>query len=464
MRIVVCIKIVEGELNPFDACALEAALRIEGGEVTVLSMSPLSAAEKLRALTRLGVKEVILLSDKLFAGSDTLATSYILSKQLQKMEYDLILCGRQSIDGDTAQVGPALAAKLGLGLITNVLEITSLTEQSIACHTRMGEEEANLPALLTVERINTLRFPSIRSRLGEITVIDNAALGADPAKCGLSGSPTRVLKVTENRSGLRKCRYVKPEELKNLLKELSKADQADENTIALPCEKRMKSVVAVGDTVLPVAEALGETVTQIAPDTPEHMAEAIRNVTPDAVLWNADLWGRKYAPMVAAMLDVGLCADCTSLETDGEQLVMIRPAKGGNVMGRIVSLTKPQMATVRCETQGGELMLAGGRGVAEQYELFCSLAKYLGAEIAASRALVDKNVASYSAQVGLTGKRAAPRIYLAIGISGAVQHTCAIEGAGAVIAVNPDRNAPIFAHADYGVIGTLEDIARVLMS
>ena len=123
MRIVVCIKIVEGELNPFDACALEAALRIEGGEVTVLSMSPMSAAEKLRALTRLGVKEVILLSDKAFAGSDTLATSYILSRQLQKMEYDLILCGRQSIDGDTAQVGPALAAKLGLGLITNVLEI-----------------------------------------------------------------------------------------------------------------------------------------------------------------------------------------------------------------------------------------------------------------------------------------------------------------------------------------------------
>ena len=215
MKIAVCVKIVDGELNPFDECALEAALCVENGSVSVVSMCPPSAAEKLCSLTRLGVKKVFLLSDRAFAGSDTLATAYILSCQLKKMNPDLIFCGRQTIDGDTAQVGPCLATLMGIGLITNVMSIDKVSDE-IRCTTRMGEESAKLPALVTVERINTLRFPSIRSKLGGIEVLDNSAVGADVKRCGLSGSPTKVIKTFENNSGTRKCKFIEPAEILSL--------------------------------------------------------------------------------------------------------------------------------------------------------------------------------------------------------------------------------------------------------
>ena len=114
MKILVCVKVIQGEINPFDESALECALSLSN-DVTVISMGPESSKPALHKLTRLGAK-VILISDSIFAGSDTLATSYVLSKQIKKMDYDLILCGRQSIDGDTAQVGPMLSAKLGIPL------------------------------------------------------------------------------------------------------------------------------------------------------------------------------------------------------------------------------------------------------------------------------------------------------------------------------------------------------------
>lgn len=114
MKILVCVKVVKGELNPFDESALECALQLSD-DVTVLSMGPKSCENVLKPLTRLGAK-AILITDSLFAGSDTLATSYILSTAIRKMEYDLILCGRQSIDGDTAQVGPMLSQMLEIPL------------------------------------------------------------------------------------------------------------------------------------------------------------------------------------------------------------------------------------------------------------------------------------------------------------------------------------------------------------
>ena len=117
MKIVVCVKVSGGEINPFDESALECALSLSD-DVTVVSMASEAARNVLLPLTRLGAK-VVLISDNLYAGSDTLATAYILSEAIKKMEFDLILCGKQSVDGDTAQVGPMIAAKLNLNLITN---------------------------------------------------------------------------------------------------------------------------------------------------------------------------------------------------------------------------------------------------------------------------------------------------------------------------------------------------------
>ena len=149
MKILGCIKVVKGEINPFEESAWEWALRLSD-DVTVLSMGPASCEDVLKPLTRLGAK-VILATDSIFAGSDTLATSYILSTLIKKLEFDLILCGRQSIDGDTAQVGPMLSKMLNIPLIANALSVET-EEGKVTTKTRIGEEEAALPALVTVER------------------------------------------------------------------------------------------------------------------------------------------------------------------------------------------------------------------------------------------------------------------------------------------------------------------------
>lgn len=457
MKIFVCVKIVEGELNPFDACALEAALCVENAEVSVVSMCPPSTAETLRSLTRLGVKDVFLLSDKVYAGSDTLATSHILTEFLKNREFDLIFCGRQTIDGDTAQVGPCLATMLGIGLVTNVMKIENIGEE-IVCQTRMGEEKAALPALLTLERINNLRFPSIRSKLGEITVLSNAEVGADVSKCGLSGSPTKVLKTFENQKGKRKCTFIQPAEFKGLIEKLVAEEKSDVKFAE--SETKLKSVWAIGETVAEKGKAIAEEVIVINETDPKKIADLALAEKPEVILWNADLWGRKTAPQVSAMLETGLCADCTHLETDGEKLFMYRPAKGGNIIAKIECRTLPQMATVRCEQKSDDLIISAGRGV-EDFEKFREFAKFFDAEVCASRAMVDKNVAPYDMQVGLTGKNVSPKVYVSIGISGAVQHTCAIENSSYIVAVNPDKDATIFDYADYGIVAKFEDIVGI---
>ena len=457
MKIIVCVKIIGGELNPFDECALEEALRIPGAEVTLLSMCPPTAKEKLLTLTRLGAKKAILLCDPAFAGSDTLATAYVLSEQLKKMEYDLILCGRQTTDGDTAQVGPCLATMLGIGLITNVMKIHGVRE-TIECTTRLGEEAVSLPALLTVERINNLRFPSIRSKMGEVEILNNQALGADPARCGLHGSPTRVLKTFENTSGRRKCKWIKPEELKTVLESLPKEKQ---KVSVAESPVKLKSLWAIGREVAEKGKLLADEVILISDTTnvdPYALAERAKKEKPSVILWNADLLGRRNAPILSALLQTGLCADCTALETDGEKLFMYRPAKSGNIIAKIECATLPQMATVRIETPSDDIIVSGGKGVANEFDRLKEFAATLGAEVCASRALVDAGIAPYEMQVGLTGKYVSPRVYIAVGISGAVRHTCAIENAGTVIAINPDKDAPVFDSADYGILANFEEI------
>ena len=167
MKIVVCVKqTVAGELNPFDACAYEAALQIPNAEVILLSMGPEKSKDFLLNLTRLGAKEAYLLCDRAFAGADTLATAYTLSLAVKRLRPDLVICGRQTVDGDTAQTGPSLAVAAGLSLITNVMRIVKLDGQ-LTCMTRtMGEQTASYPALITLERINHLTAVMIRNMNG----------------------------------------------------------------------------------------------------------------------------------------------------------------------------------------------------------------------------------------------------------------------------------------------------------
>jgi len=143
--------------NPEDLNALELALQIKetfGGTVTVLTMGPPTASEVLRDSLYRGADDAILISDRRCAASDTLATSYILSCAVKKLDYDIVLCGRQAIDGDTAQVGPQLAEKLGITQITYVRQLIDLKDTTITARRNIGsgwqQVKANLPILLTV--------------------------------------------------------------------------------------------------------------------------------------------------------------------------------------------------------------------------------------------------------------------------------------------------------------------------
>lgn len=459
MKIVVCIRQgLDGEINPFDACCYEAALQIKGAEITLLTMGTLTAKDFLTKLTRLGAKRAVLLSDKAFAGADTLATAYTLSLAIKKLEPQLIFCGRQTLVGDTAQTGPMLSVFADTKLITNVMKICEVTENSITCNTRENSNiKSDFPALLTIERINTLRFPSLRSKPVETEVWSAADIGADTSKTGLTGSPTRVLETVENQSGKRKCKFISPDELKSVI-DLALSFRKETAAFSESTEK-LDRVFVIGREPLEFAKSISEDITVIDKTDEETIAEIIKNEKPNAVLWASDFWSKKTSARVAARLNLGLCADCTSLQTDGVDLFMIRPALSGSVIAKIKSLTKPAMATVRTvQIDISDIIVAAGFGTRDNIEKVKSFAQSIGATLDATRKAVDNNILPYELQVGLTGKTVSPPIYIAVGVSGAVHHIVGMERAGVVIAINPDKNAPIFDYADYGIVANFEDI------
>lgn len=453
MKITVCVKYCQGELNPFDASALEYALRIPEAEVSVLTMSPPSAKESLVQMTRLPVSQIVMLCDPAFAGSDTLATAYILAEYLRNNMPDLILCGRQSIDGDTAQVGPCLSTMLGCELVTNVMGYVTDTR----VNTRDGERSYSLPALLTLERIHNLRFYSIRSKVREniIRIIGASELGIDRTKCGLGGSPTVVVKCFENTQGQRKIKWIDKDELLPLIERLKREQRKlDEDTVETG--EKLEYVTVIGADMEKVGRRIADNVKVLEDTDMRVIAEKVKD--DEVVLWKADSWGRNHAPIVQAILGTGLCADCTQLEIDGGEFYMYRPARSGSVTAKIKCTTKPKMATVRVESESSSLILALGRGTIDSLDRARTFAQHIGAELAASRGLVDMGKAPYEEQVGLTGKNVSPKIYIAAGISGAVHHTCAVEGAQTIIAINPDKDARIFDYADYGILADIEDV------
>ncbi|ABR46990.1 Electron transfer flavoprotein, alpha/beta-subunit-like protein [Alkaliphilus metalliredigens QYMF] len=228
MKIVVCIKQVpstnevrldpvtntimrdgrQSVTNPFDTYAIEQAVQIKeelGGEVIALSMGIPATERLLRDAASRGVDSAMLLSDRSFAGADTLATAYTLSLGIRRFhDIDLILCGKMAVDGDTAQIGPELAENLGIPHITDVSEFISVSSKDIVCKkiTDTGHQvlRVKLPALLTVVKdINMPRLPSIPGIIFGLTapfeLRDAEALKADPKRIGLSGSPTQVVKT-----------------------------------------------------------------------------------------------------------------------------------------------------------------------------------------------------------------------------------------------------------------------------
>jgi electron transfer flavoprotein alpha subunit len=246
--------------------------------------------------------------------------------------------------------------------------------------------------------------------------------------------------------------------------------------------------------------------------------DMVRERQPYIFLIGATPIGRDLAPRIASAIRAGLTADCTSLQIgDFERkevkytdlLYQIRPAFGGNVIATIVNPEMhPQMATVRegvmrldepdpsrrgeverlepafeeqdlalevleretrkptCDLRGASIIVAGGAGVgsADNFELINELAQVLGAEVGASRAAVDAGYVSAEHQIGQTGTTVRPRLYVACGISGAVQHRAGMDQSGTILAINNDPDAPIFDVAHYKIVGDLNQVIPRLIS
>jgi electron transfer flavoprotein beta subunit len=200
---------VDSKMNPYDLYALETAVRLKeqtGGTVKVISMGPPQAKEIIKEAYTMGADEGMLISDRKFAGADVLATSYTISQGVRKFgDFDVIICGKQTTDGDTAQVGPEMAEYLGIPHIANVRKIEELKQESMIVEMDMAETievaEIKLPCLITVEKgIFEPRLPSYKKKLvtkdREIAVIGFSDLeDQDEKKYGLNGSPTQVERI-----------------------------------------------------------------------------------------------------------------------------------------------------------------------------------------------------------------------------------------------------------------------------
>ena len=199
---------VESIINPFDLYAIEEAVRLKethGGTVTAITMGPPQAESALREAVSLGVDNIILLSDRKFAGADTWATSLTLSAAIKKLgDVDLMLFGQQAIDGDTAQVGPGVAAHLDIEQICFVSKIVSIEGKKVVIERLMEDGydtlTTEMPLVVSVvKEINTPRLPSLRGKMKsksvELLVWNAEILNLDEKLIGLNGSPTQVVKI-----------------------------------------------------------------------------------------------------------------------------------------------------------------------------------------------------------------------------------------------------------------------------
>ena len=566
---------VPSEVNLFDLLGLVRAVELKQGpedKVVVISMGPPTAREGLLQCLALGADRAVLLTDRALAGSDTLATARALALALEQEQPDLIICGRNSTDSETGQVGPEVAELMGIPHVSHVSEldlapdpgfiqvrrVTDLGYQTIRCP---------LPALVCVtEGVAPELFPN-REQLEEaqkkpLDELSCAQLSSDSSLFGAAGSPTSVedIRLVEpNRLGV-VFEDGTPEESAQQVAQLVKErlgvldaggrDQGvavdsvrypgrGDKSIWVVAEKSDSGLRKVTLEILGKARELTSfTQSEVAvvligpPDdqltaelasygadrvlvldntglgpvcgrrVSEALSAAIDEARPYAVLFASTADGRDLASRIAARLQLGLTGDAIDLEIDGDgRLVQLKPALGGNVVAPILSRTLPNMVTMRPgvltaidpdsseragvdtigapDFQGNDIevleehfqedigaialsqaqvVLGVGMGIGgpENLPKIQALAGSLGATLATSRNVVHAGWLPHQVQVGISGRTIAPKVYIAVGLRGAFNHTVGIQKAGVIVAINTNRRHTIFRAADYGIVGDWE--------
>jgi electron transfer flavoprotein alpha subunit len=564
---------VAGEINPADMFAIEEAVRIKerlGAECLGLCMGVLSVKDTLRKAIAMGLDDIRLISDRQFSGSDTFATSYILSQAIKYIgNIDLVVCGKQSSDGDTGQVPQEIASQLGIPCLINVVK-AQVFSNKVVCTVLLERGysffESDLPAVISVLKcINEPRIPTIQKLLNSQTYdfkILGAELNIDKNRCGISGSPTRVKQIRRYRVGKKDTIDISNNfqpQVRGLVEIVHtqkmertsiepiaprNIENSDNHEIWVVCEYSGDTLLEVSRQLLSEAQMLsmkrGQNVSAVVfsdhdrileeiamagadkiycpfHKTPDHIFDekvlrafvsACRKYNPGIVLFGSTVWGRWLAPFAASKLSTGLTADCLALKINEEgRLIQTRIAFGGNVIADIVCPNSiPQMATVRpnvfsvnpavksncqvidiggmlagrsrisqisreIESMGNtrlfdcDIIVAGGRGLGskENFAALFELAELIGGTVAATRYAVDAGWVDYSYQIGQTGVTVRPRLYLAFGISGAIEHIIGMRDSDCILSINTDSNAPIFNIADYKILGDCNFVLDMLI-
>jgi len=566
---------VPAVVNPPDLHAIEEGVRLKeryGGKVTVITMGPPQGESALRDALAMGADEAYLITDRSMAGADTWATSYTISRAVQKLGgADLYLFGRRAVDGETEQVGPQTAKWLGIPVVGYVSEVREVKERSVVVvkSTESLEEvlEVPLPAVLTIlETANKPRQPDInsliRARTAKIPKLTREDIGAEPNKVGLAGSPTKVIKVQPPpKTRNPEIKYVgKDQDVIDWLVQKIRESLTEDSGQSLKYERPKPkakterevwvyvdhvdgepnpasweimgegrriadlmstslSAVVIGDRV---DKVVGEAF-QYGADKVYHartkgynlydndvftqaLSRLVKRYSPEAVLFPGSRNPRELASTTAIAVDTGLIADCTNFDVDEKGILhSTRPDFGGKEMSTIICPNhRPVMVTVRpgvfrplprTERKGevireevedlftrfkvletrkverrnvlaeADVVVGVGRGIRdpENIKLAEELAEKLGGVVGVTKPLADSGWYPKDRQVGQTGVTIRPKLYIALGISGAVQHLVGIAGARKVIAINLDPEAQIFQNSDYGVVGDLFQVVPELL-
>ena len=555
---------VDFEMNPYCRRAVAQGVtlaRSTAGSCSVVTLGPPSADDVLREAVAWGADAGLHVCDPAFAGSDTLATARALAAAVRAAgPFDLVLLGRNSIDGETGQVGPEVAELLDLPFASGVRRLEDLgscLRLELEHDDGTQQVEIALPAVLSVaERLCDPCKVDPEGRAAvppeRITRITAGELG--PGPWGEAGSPTVVgaTRPMEHERANRMVRGTIEEQVQAAVRELRHRGALEAGGKAAPSasvsdpdrtgerEGPASRVVTVvvepgrpevtrellgaaahmgreigaavhalcpGDTEIDPLAGCGAdfvvllTGSRVAEDVADAVVAHLREAAPWAVLAPSTAFGREVAGRAAAATGCGLVGDAVALSVRDGVLVAAKPAFAGALVADITCRSTPQMVTVRpgvlpapaprrqdaptmkhpVGTRGrvrvlgerrdddvetlarAEVVIGVGAGVGpEEYEQLSPLAALLRAELAATRKVTDRGWAPRARQVGLTGRSIAPRLYVALGLSGKFNHMVGVRAAGTILAVNTDPDAPVFTQCDLGIVGDWHEVVPLL--